>query len=148
MRTAVTVRHITVKGLLQAAPASRLYRLAAAFIDGAAFLALSAVLLLIGNAALVVLGGLSFMAYQVYFLSTSGQSLGKRAMDIRVITVRGERNGGFMTNVLKRVILNALLGLIPLYAIVDICFIFRRDRRCIHDLLAGTIVARCDNRFY
>lgn len=28
------------------------------------------------------------------------------------------------------------------YALVDICFIFREDRRCLHDLLAGTRVVQ------
>jgi uncharacterized RDD family membrane protein YckC len=36
--------------------------------------------------------------------------------------------------------LNGILGLIPLYAIVDALFIFRGDRRCIHDMIAGTRV--------
>ena len=29
-----------------------------------------------------------------------------------------------------------------LFSIVDICFIFRDDRRCIHDLIAGTQVVK------
>jgi len=47
-----------------------------------------------------------------------------------------------------RVVLNGLLGFItlyllggiPLYSVVDALFIFRNDRRCIHDLVAGTVV--------
>ena len=28
----------------------------------------------------------------------------------------------------------------PLFSLVNVCFIFREDRRCIHDLIAGTQV--------
>ena len=32
------------------------------------------------------------------------------------------------------------LGIVPLFGIVDVLFIFREDRRCIHDMIAGTRV--------
>jgi uncharacterized RDD family membrane protein YckC len=51
-----------------------------------------------------------------------------------------DKNGGFGPNVLMRVILNGILGFIPFYSLVDVLFIFRDDRRCIHDLIAGTKV--------
>lgn len=45
---------------------------------------------------------------------------------------------------LLRLFVNGLIAAIPcvglIYSIVDICFIFREDRRCIHDLLAQTCV--------
>jgi len=42
---------------------------------------------------------------------------------------------------------NGLLGLIPLYGLVDILFIFRSDRRCIHDMIAGTQIVEAET-FY
>ena len=48
-------------------------------------------------------------------------------------------NGGFVPKVL-RLIVNGLLGIISLYGLVDILFIFRGDRPCIHDMIAGTQV--------
>lgn len=43
-----------------------------------------------------------------------------------------------------RSFVNGLIGAIPcigsIYALVDIVFIFREDRRCLHDLLASTVV--------
>ena len=49
-------------------------------------------------------------------------------------------NGGFVRNVLLRLIANGMIGSIPFYGLVDILFIFRSDRRCIHDLIARTQV--------
>ena len=43
-----------------------------------------------------------------------------------------------------REIVPAIIGAIPLigfvFYIVDVCFIFRTDRRCVHDLMANTKV--------
>ena len=30
----------------------------------------------------------------------------------------------------------------PLFSLVNVCFIFRDDRRCIHDLMADTVVVK------
>ena len=62
-------------------------------------------------------------------------------LDIKIVKLDGA-NGGFMTNVLMRDIVNGLICLIPLYGLVDILFIFSEERRCIHDHIAGTKVIR------
>ena len=36
--------------------------------------------------------------------------------------------------------MNSLLSVNPLYLLVDSSLILRRDRRCLHDFLAGTVV--------
>ncbi|MCH8309588.1 MAG: RDD family protein [Chloroflexi bacterium] len=79
---------------------------------------------------------------QAVLLTTAGQTVGKKALNIRIVKVNTGRNGGFVPNVLLRAILNGLLGFIPIYSFVDILFIFRADRRCIHDLIAGTVVVK------
>ena len=88
-----------------------------------------------------VIGGLLLLAvfvYQIVLLTKDGQTVGKKARGIRIVRMQTGANGGFVTNVLLRLIVNGLLGLIPLYGLVDILFIFRSDRRCIHDMIAGT----------
>ena len=70
----------------------------------------------------------------------SGQTLGKKALGIRIVKMNTGLNGGFVPNVLLRIILNGLIGVITFYGLVDILFIFRSDCRCIHDLIAGTQV--------
>lgn len=95
--------------------------------------------------ALAVLGGLAtlgVLVYQIVLLSKAGQTLGKRWLDIRIVKVDTGENGGFVTNFLLRGLVNGLLGIIPPYGPIDTLFIFREDRRCIHDFIAGTRVVR------
>lgn len=85
--------------------------------------------------------------YQVVMLSRRGQTFGKRAMKIRVVKLDGTQPG-FVHAVLLRLIVNALPPAIPvvgsLYTLVDLLFIFRADRRCLHDLIAGTRVVQAE----
>jgi hypothetical protein len=64
-------------------------------------------------------------------------------MNIIIITKDGSP-GGFFTNVVLRDWIIGLIGLLPLVGwivkTVDILFIFRNDRRCIHDMIANTMV--------
>ncbi len=98
---------------------------------------------------LLGLGGLLFLGvlvYQLILLSNQGQTVGKRVMKIKIVRVSDQENGGFVTNVLLRGIVSGLPSLIPilgnLYTLVDILFIFGSERRCIHDLIAGTYVVK------
>ena len=99
-----------------------------------------------GLIAISVIVVLAYAGYQIYLLTTQGQTIGKRFMGVRIILVKDETNGGFVINVLLRGILTAALSVIPLvgvlYALTDIGFIFRDDRRCIHDHIAGTRVVK------
>ncbi len=87
---------------------------------------------------------------QLYLLWRSGQSVGKRLLGLQVVDILGEEKPG------NRLLLRGLLpllvywvlsaascGLLPLPALIlDSLFIFRKDRRCLHDLVAGTRVVR------
>ncbi|MEK7234926.1 MAG: RDD family protein [Elusimicrobiota bacterium] len=79
---------------------------------------------------------------QMIMLTKQGQTFGKRIVDIRIVMKDTLENGGFVVNLVKRVFLNALLSIVPFYALVDILFIFRADRRCLHDMIADTIVVQ------
>jgi uncharacterized RDD family membrane protein YckC len=95
----------------------------------------------------VMIGGglyvLALAAYQIYLLSTTGQSLGKRWMKIRIVRMDGSAPG-FVHAFLLRSIVSGLPRMIPIvgniFSLVDALFIFRQDRRCIHDLIANTRV--------
>ncbi|WP_437764925.1 RDD family protein [Sorangium sp. So ce281] len=91
---------------------------------------------------------ISLMAVQAYLICTSGQSIGKRLTGIQIVKKNGSLPG-FVDGVLLRTWLVGLLGYAPglgqlagLVAIIDAVFIFRGDRRCLHDMIAGTKVIR------
>jgi uncharacterized RDD family membrane protein YckC len=83
------------------------------------------------------------LLFQAYRLSTTGQTLGKKWVGIRVVRLDG-RPVDFYSAVLLRAIVPALLGSVPfvgtLFSLADPLFIFREDRRCLHDLIATTKV--------
>jgi uncharacterized RDD family membrane protein YckC len=100
---------------------------------------------LMGLGGLLLLG---LVIFQMYRLATTGQTLGKKWLNVRVVKLDGSPVS-FSSAVMLRVILPGLLSAIPylgfIFQLVDIFFIFREDRRCIHDLIAGTkVVAVAD----
>jgi uncharacterized RDD family membrane protein YckC len=83
----------------------------------------------------------AFVVIYLWQLVTRGQSPGKRILGIRIVKLDGSPVT-FGTVVILRWLVPGLLGIIPLFSLVDILFIFRDDRRCIHDLIATTKVVR------
>lgn len=95
---------------------------------------------------LIVLAVLALLVIQIYLLTTRGQTIGKKLMSVKIVVFDDDSNPGFVKAVLLRLFVNGLIGAVPfvgaVYSLVDICFIFRDDRRCIHDLIAGTKVVK------
>lgn len=102
--------------------------------------------LLLPVMGLLLAGLLLFFAYQIWLLTTRGQTLGKKLMGLRIVKTADMSNGGFVTNVLLRAFVSAAVTLVPifgtLFALGDPLFIFRDDRRCLHDHIAGTCVIK------
>lgn len=73
----------------------------------------------------------------------SGQTIGKRALDIAIVRTDGSRMG-LLRYIFLRVAPIILISLIPLVGrlinLVDPLLIFGKERRCLHDLIADTIV--------
>ena len=128
--------------------ASRPSRLGAKLIDAGLYavaIGIAAIFLAVSvplGVLLLALAILGIPIYQVVLLTRDGQTIGKKLLDIRIVDVETGQNAGFGSNVVMRAWVNALLNAIPLYGLVDILFIFRQDRRCIHDLIAGTRVVK------
>lgn len=101
---------------------------------------------LAGPLLLTLIPLLVVVSVQIWLLSTRGQSLGKMWLKIRIVRIDGTPVG-FVHAVLLRSGVMQLLGAIPgvggLIALVDPLLIFREDRRCLHDLIAGTTVVNC-----
>jgi len=101
----------------------------------------------VGTAVGMVSGAawLGLLVFQAYLIATTGQSLGKRWMRIKIVRL-DDRPVNFATGVLLRHWLFVLLQYIPAVGSIigsfDLLFIFRRDRRCIHDFVAGTKVVQ------
>lgn len=75
----------------------------------------------------------------------SQQTIGKRLLGIKVVRSDGSRCNPWR-QLLLRGLVPWLLNNIPLvgslFLLVDPLLVFREDRRCIHDLIADTIVVR------
>lgn len=89
-----------------------------------------------------IAGFLGLVAYQSWLITKTGQSIGKKLMRIKLVRHGTGKHVGFARAVLVRWWLNGLISQIPLYFIIDSLFIFRQDRRCVHDLMAGTDVVK------
>ncbi|MEZ6136061.1 MAG: RDD family protein [Pirellulaceae bacterium] len=93
---------------------------------------------------LVIFGALVPFVLQIYFLVTRSQSIGKIVMKTQIVDVNTGQPADWVHSWLLRVLVNGLIASIPclgfIYALTDILFIFREDRRCLHDLLANTVV--------
>jgi len=99
---------------------------------------------LVGSVGLMGLGVLIVLGIQIWQLTTRGQTVGKRLLGIRIVKYPDDSAPGFVGAFVMRALIPGFIGAIPwvggLFSLVDICFIFREDRRCIHDLIAGTKV--------
>lgn len=153
-------------GELNAAPraalvkAERGTRLGANLLDGLAAIVISSPLWIgvainggadkpsVISMALMVLGGLAVLGlflYQLLLLYRHGQTLGKRQLGIRIVRSNGDA-AEFSHLLLKRSLLPGVIGMIPLlgslFGLANILWIFGDEKRCLHDLLADTIVVR------
>jgi uncharacterized RDD family membrane protein YckC len=92
------------------------------------------------------LGFLGILAWNLVWLHKYGQSIGKRALNIRIVCNSDLSRVGLGRIFVLRMLVPGLIGAIPylgwIFSLVNICFIFRDDRRCIHDHMADTVVVK------
>lgn len=143
--------------------ASPWVRLAAAILDGLIALAINLPLMIVGGFlkasfeaglrgqqvpfSLTLMwtgvGLLVFLVVQTYPLHRWGQTWGKRLAGVQIVRMDGSQ-ADLGQILLKRYLPIWVVGLVPylggLLMLVDSLFIFREDRRCVHDLIAGTQV--------
>ena len=87
-----------------------------------------------------------FMVINGYLLVTRGQTVGKLMLSIRIVDSTTGGNVSAAKVLGLRYIVFFSLQIIPVFGmrelvgLLDALFIFRDDRRCLHDLLAGTKV--------
>jgi uncharacterized RDD family membrane protein YckC len=147
--------------------ATRTLRLAGAIVDSVASAVFVAPFLVFtGDWTPAIAGELSygtislgsfavFTAMQGYLLATRGQTIGKWLVGTRIVRADndevptlartlGLRYGTLAIGpvaTLAALILNgAILNVFIVFGLIDLAFIVRRDRRCLHDLIARTKV--------
>jgi uncharacterized RDD family membrane protein YckC len=83
---------------------------------------------------------------QIVMLSTRGQTIAKRILGLRIVRYANGGKVDFVSGWLMRSFVPGVLGAIPyigfVFALVDYCMIFGEQRRCLHDLMAGTKVIK------
>ncbi|MGX5201054.1 RDD family protein [Aliikangiella sp. IMCC44632] len=84
----------------------------------------------------------AFVLINGAFLVRDGQTLGKKLLGIKITDMQG--NLATKNHLIKRYAVYFLPGQIPVvgqfFSIVNILFIFGKEKRCIHDLAGGTQV--------
>lgn len=92
-----------------------------------------------------LIGFVAFAVVQGIPLSGNGQTWGKRIVGIRIFDLQGNRPSLARLLGLRYLPQHAvyLIPVIaPMLVVVDALFICRHDRRCVHDLIAGTQVVK------
>ncbi|MBB1450804.1 RDD family protein [Pseudoalteromonas sp. SG43-1] len=140
--------------------ATRSDRLVAAIVDGVlGVVCFIPVFILVGfdnlsqptltlSAGLLGYGILSTLVLHGYLMYQRGQTIGKSFMSIRIENLDGTQ-ASFTTIYFKRMLCMQLLSLVPsvgqfIAGFVNPLFIFGKDKRCLHDHLAGTKVSYVD----
>ena len=94
------------------------------------------------------LGLVTFLVLQGYLLHRYGQTIGKRIVGTRIVTVDDSRILPLWKVFVLRYLTTSIAGQIPyaggVYGLVDVLFVFRADKRCLHDLIAGTKVVNAN----
>jgi uncharacterized RDD family membrane protein YckC len=90
------------------------------------------------------LGSLAVICYQLYLLSTIGQTLCKRWLGIKVVRSDGSPVDLGRLILLRNIVPSLINSACGLFFLVDALFIFTDERRCLHDQIADTIVVKVD----
>lgn len=87
-----------------------------------------------------------FLILNGYLLITSQQTLAKRLLGMKIVSNDGT-DAVWNKHLVKRYAVFLLLPIIPVIgnflSLINIVFIFNRDKRCVHDLAGDTRVVRC-----
>ena len=77
----------------------------------------------------------------IVFVRRNGQSIAKKALNIKVVRTDGSPITLARIFFLRNLV-NGALSIIPLYGFIDLLFIFGEQRQCLHDKIADTIVVK------
>jgi uncharacterized RDD family membrane protein YckC len=152
--------------------AGRFRRLVATLIDAVLVPSLTLVLVMIAGVVedaedyvdnqwfvwVLLLAVVSYLLLNGYGLWRRGQTLGKQVMGVAIVPAAGVSDGQYGRTpapLWKLICVRALffpllfLSVVPWIAalpIIDQLLIFLKSRRCLHDLVCGTVVVRLSSR--
>lgn len=93
----------------------------------------------------ITIGWVLFFALNTYLLVKRGQTIGKTIVKTKIIN-KEEDIPGATSLIGKRYLIPGIISYIPvvgqIFALIDALFIFRKDKRCLHDLIADTYVIK------
>lgn len=100
----------------------------------------------VGLQVMLLLSGIGMsLAVNGYLLAKNGQTVGKKLMNIKIVRTDGSK-ATFQRIVGMRLLPVWVVSAIPIIgavvAVVDALFIFRENRKCLHDIIADTIVVK------
>ena len=94
--------------------------------------------------AMNAMGFVTFLVVNGYLLATRGQTVGKLAAGTRIVSITDNKILPFHKIILLRYLPLWVVAYVPLIGpiigLINPLFIFREDRRCLHDHIAGTRV--------
>jgi len=85
---------------------------------------------------------IAIMILQWALIAFQGQSIGKILIRIRIVDEKTKKVGTIWQNLVLRTLINLLMLGNLVYFLLDGLLIFRKERRCIHDMIAKTIVIK------
>jgi uncharacterized RDD family membrane protein YckC len=81
--------------------------------------------------------------YNLVLLHRNGQTIGKRLVGIKIVRTNGEAASLgriFFARMLAMGVLRSIPFIGPFISLIDVLMIFGNEKRCLHDLIADTIV--------
>jgi len=95
-----------------------------------------------------VFGFVVFIALHGYLLAKHGQTIGKRLVGTRIVSVSSDEILPLWKIIFMRYLPISISAHIPaigqFLTIIGNLFVFRKNKRCVHDLIAGTKVVKAN----
>lgn len=97
--------------------------------------------LLAGGGMFALVGFIVWCVITYVLVKRNGQTIAKKWLGIKVVRTDGSPASVGRIFWLRNVV-NGVLGILPLYGLIDALWIFGEESRCLHDKIADTIVVK------
>jgi uncharacterized RDD family membrane protein YckC len=97
--------------------------------------------IIIGGQLLLLVGLIVWASFTILYVKRNGQTIAKKMLGIKVVRSDGSQASLGRIFWLRNVV-NGLIGIVPLYGLIDHLFIFGESRQCLHDKIADTMVIK------